>query len=442
MTIDRRDFLLIGGSLVAGSACARSAGPAPLSSPQPPAPAAAAAPAGSWEAVCELFDLDSSYIHMSCLFLASHPRPVREAIDAHRRGLDENPVLYWKQNAWPLDRAARAAAASFLGADPGEVAMTDSTTMGLGLLYGGFELKPGQEVLTTEHDHYVTYEALRFRSLRDGASVRKVALFASSAAATEDEIVSRLMAAVTPRTRVVAVTWVHSSTGMKLPIRAMAEALARANQGRDPADRALLCVDGVHGLGSENFKVQDLGCDFFAAGCHKWLFGPRGTGVLWGRESEWHNVHRSIPPFELEAFGPWRAGTDPERSPGGVMITPGGFHSFEYRWALPPAFELHDTIGRALIEQRIHALNRQLKEGLAAMKHVTLHTPMSERLSSGLTCFEVAGMKPDAVIHALLENKIIGSVTFYRTPYARLTPGLLNTPEQVDMTLGAVRALA
>jgi selenocysteine lyase/cysteine desulfurase len=405
-------------------------------------PAATGAPQSSWQGVRELFDLDPAYMHMAGLLLASHPRPVREAIDSHRRALDNNPVLYWEHQGSTLNQAARTAAAGFLGGDPGEVAMTDSTTMGLGLLYGGFALRPGQEILTTEHDHYVTHEALRFRSLRDGAPMRKVALFASSATATEDEIVKRLMAALTPRTRVVAVTWVHSSTGMKLPIRTMAGALARANQGRDPADRALLCVDGVHGFGIENFKVQDLGCDFFVAGCHKWLFGPRGTGLLWGRESEWHNVHQSIPPFEREALGPWLAGKDPERSPGGLMLTPGGFHSFEHRWALPPAFELHETIGRDNIEERIHGLNRQLKEGLAAMKHVTLHTPMSESLSSGLTCFEVAGMKPDAVIHALLEKKIIGSVTPYRTPYARLTPGLLNTPEQVDTALGAIRALA
>lgn len=71
--------------------------------------------------------------------------------------------------------------------------------------------------------------------------------------------------------------------GLKLPIREIADALAELNRDRHEGDRALLCVDGVHGLGVEDLSMQDLGCDFFVAGCHKWLFGPRGTGLVWGK---------------------------------------------------------------------------------------------------------------------------------------------------------------
>ena len=76
------------------------------------------------------------------------------------------------------------------------------------------------------------------------------------------------------------------------------------------------------------------------------------------------------------------------------MMTPGGFHSFEHRWALGEAFEFHRAIGKAKVAARIHELNRQCKEGLAAMKHVTLHTPLSDECSAGIITFEVAGMKP------------------------------------------------
>ena len=73
------------------------------------------------------------------------------------------------------------------------------------------------------------------------------------------------------------------------------------------------------------------------------------------------------------------------------MATPGGFHSFEHRWALGEAFAFHRRIGRERITERIHALATQYKEGLAAMPHVTLHTPLSPALSAGLICFEVQG---------------------------------------------------
>jgi selenocysteine lyase/cysteine desulfurase len=445
MPLARRDFLLIGSGLLAQAACAGSAAERETVEAAARQPAAGAPRVGgfaSWQAVRDLFDLDWSYLHMAGLLLTSHPTPVREAIAHHRRMLDRNPAVYIHQEWQKLDQVARRAAAAFLGADSGEVAMTDSTTMGLGLLYGGFRLRPGQEIVTTEHDHYVTHQALRFRSLRDGAPLRKVALFAVSAKATEEEIVGRLARAISPRTRLVAITWVHSSTGVKLPLRAIADRIAEANRGRDEADRVLLAVDGVHGFGIEDFRVDELGCDFFVAGCHKWLFGPRGTGLLWGRQREWKNVQPTIPPFEKEAFAPWIEERSEEPGQGGIHMTPGGFHSFEHRWALSAAFDLHQQIGRKRIEERIHALNGQLKEGLAKMRHVTLHTPGDRALSAGLVCFEVAGMKPDEVVEHLLAKRIVASATPYRTSYARLTPGLLNTPEEVETALRAVGELA
>ena len=164
----------------------------------------------------------------------------------------------------------------------------------------------------------------------------------------------------------LAVTWVHSSTGVKLPLRAIADALRPLNASRPPAERVLLCVDGVHGLGVENVTLPELGCDFFVAGCHKWLFGPRGTGLVWGRDEAWERVRPTIPSFS--GGGP--AGE----------LTPGGFHSFEHRWALSEAFAFHRAIGKARVAARIHDLSRRVKDGLTALPHVTLYTPRADAL--------------------------------------------------------------
>ena len=91
--------------------------------------------------------------------------------------------------------------------------------MGLGLLYGGLALRKGQEILTTIHDHYSTEISLRLRAERTGAAVRQIALYRSLKTVSRDEIVDSLRKGVTPATRIVAVTWVHSSTGLKLPIQ-------------------------------------------------------------------------------------------------------------------------------------------------------------------------------------------------------------------------------
>jgi isopenicillin-N epimerase len=431
--MNRRDFLVRTGLTLGTSALAARF-------PQPRALADLTAPSTleTWDAVRAQFTLTRDRIHMAGFLLASHPKPVREAIDTHRRGLDENPADYLHGNAERLEGAVLRAAADYLGGQPTDIALTDSTTMGLGLLYGGLTLREGQEILTTTHDHYSTAMSLQLRATRTGASLRQIPLYQQPATASQEEIIDALVKAVRPQTRIVAVTWVHSSTGVKLPIRAMADALTNLNADRAEADRALLCVDGVHGLGVDDVRMEDLGCDFLIAGCHKWLFGPRGTGLVWGHPRAWPVANATIPPFDREMGQIWLKQIPPKAIPMGRMMTPGGFHSFEHRWALGEAFQFHQAIGKARIAARIHALNRQTKEGLAEMRHVTLHTPRADDLSAGLVCFEVEGLSPEQVVARLHERGIVASVTPYATRYARLAPSLLTSPEEVDKTLREV----
>jgi selenocysteine lyase/cysteine desulfurase len=123
-------------------------------------------------------------------------------------------------------------------------------------------------------------------------------------------------------------------------------------------------------------------------------------------------------------------------------MTPGGFHSFEHRWALPAAFDLHLSMGKARVQQRIHQLNTQTKEGLAKVKGVKLYTPMSPELSSGLVCFDVDGVPQVEVVERLHKQGIIASNTPYRQSYARFAPSLINNPEEIDRAVAAVAGLS
>src|SRR5436309_3653560 len=432
--MNRRDFLVRTGlALSTGMLAADFPLAKVLASPAQPVKL------DTWEAVRDQFLLSRDVIPMPGSFLASHPTPVREAIEVHRRGLDANPMGYWFDQSEKLEASVLRAAADYLGASPTDFALTDSTTMGLGLLYGGLKLREGQEVLTTIHDHYSTEMSLRLRAERSGVSIRQIPLYQKLETVMREEIVETLVKALRPETRIVAVTWVHSSTGLKLPIREMAGVLAKINASRSEGDRVLLCVDGVHGLGVEDVTMQDLGCDFFIAGTHKWLFGPRGTGLVWGHPRAWPVANAIIPTFDFDAYAIWMKEVPPKQIPFGAIMTPGGFHSFEHRWALAEAFRFHQTIGKARIAKRIHALNRQLKEGLLRMKHVKLITPLAEELSAGIVCFEVEGQKPQQVVDHLRQRRIMASVSPYATQYVRLAPSLLTSPEEVEKTLQELR---
>ena len=200
-----------------------------------------------WAKVRAQFRLAPDYVHLAGFYISSHPAPVRAAIDAFRQAIDDNPFLVvergmFESQAQNLQRKVREDVAAYLGGSQEEIALTPNTTTGLALVYHGLPLKPGDEVLVTRHDHYSHHEAIRFATERNGASVRRFALFDDASAATVGGIVSRVREAVRPATRVLGITWVHSSTGMRLPVRQIADALRELNRDRPPDERVLLGV--------------------------------------------------------------------------------------------------------------------------------------------------------------------------------------------------------
>jgi len=440
MDVSRRMFLATAGAITAGAlAPGRLLAAVAQHAPNPP-------DVTTWAAVRALFPLDKTKAHFAGFFLASHPKPVSDAIAAFRRALDENPFLQIEHRMLTetdnVLAAVCASAAKYMGGKPEEVALTPNTTTGLALVYHGLPLSPGDELLVTEHDHYVHHEAVRTAALRAGAKTRKIALYGDASKVTTDDVVARIEKAIRPETRVLGVTWVHSSTGVRLPIRAIAFLVGQVNAQRDPQKPLLLVVDGVHGFGCIDESAAELGADFFSAGTHKWMFAPRGTGVLWGRADRWPLLRPVIPSFaDLPLYEAWMKGEAPGPTTAS-MVSPGGFLAYEHQWAMSAAFEMHAKMGRARVAARIRALNDQLKEGLADMRHVHLHTPLDADVSAGINAFEVAGLDPEKVVAKLLEKNIVASTSPYRVSYARLSAGLMNDEREVDAALGAVRGLA
>ena len=434
--LSRRQFLAVPVALGATAFLPRGFADA-LAEGTPPLP-----DLSDWNRVRAQFALDPDWMHFASFFIASHPAPVRDAIEAWRRAMDRDPFRtvehgMFEDDADNLPLQARTTIARYLGGRADDVALTRSTTESLALVYHGLPLKPGDEVLATTHDHYSHHESIRLATRRAGATARRVALYDDAADASTDALIGRLLDALAPGTRVVGLTWVHSSTGMRLPIREMAGAL------KDRRPDILLVVDGVHGLGAVDETVATMGADYICAGCHKWMFAPRGTALVWANADNWARLTPLVPNFsELESYNAWMEGREPTTPMNAARMMPGGFHAFEHQWAMGAAFAMHERMGRARVAARIRALNDQLKASLAANRKVRVHTPRSGELSAGLVAFEVDGLKPEDVVARLLERRIIASTSPYAVSYARLAPSLVNTPEEVDRAAQAVHAIA
>lgn len=401
----------------------------------------------TWSGLRSQFDLATDRLHFETFFLASHPRPVREAIDAYRKAIDAEPMLevehrMFTDDANNIQYALRDQMSGYLGAKRDEIAITGSTTASLAMVYAGLPLEPGDEVLTTDYDHYSQHESIRFATKKARATMRRFKLYESAPRATVAEMTKSLRAAIRPETRVVGLTWVHSCTGVRIPVRALADVIADVNRGRGAKDRIFMVLDGAHGFGSVDDTVSQMGCDYFCSGTHKWMWGPRGTGIIWAKEENWARLTPTVPSFsDLPAWMAWAKGEEPPKV-SAYIVSPGGFHAFEHQWGMGTAFRMHEAISRSRVTGRIAELNTRCKAGLAAIRGVSVVTPRDPNLSAGIVCFEVAGKTPDAIAEKMLERKIVGSSSPYLPSYMRLAPSALNTPEEVDQAVAAVREIA
>ena len=437
MSLSRRRFLAAPAALAATALVPSALTTALAAQAGPPADLS------DWGSVRAQFTLDPGYAHFASFFIASHPAPVREAIEGYRRAIDANPFLVierglFEDDAHNLPLQVQTVIAEYLGGRAQDVCLTPNTTTGLALVYHGLPLEPGDEVLCTTHDHYSHHESIRLATERAGASMRMIPLFQDASAASTDSLIAALLAGIGPKTRVVGLTWVHSSSGIRLPIREISAAL-RARSGAP----VLLVVDGVHGLGSTDETVATMGADYFCAGTHKWMFGPRGTGLVWANADNWARLRPLIPSFsDLDQYTAWEQGKRLGSPNNANRMTPGGFVAYDHQWATAAAFRMHQQMGPSRVAARIRSLNDQCKAGLGENRKVKIHTPVSGDLSAGLVCFEVEGVKPAEVVRQLLARNIIASTSPYAITYARLAPSLVNTPAEVDRAVQAIRGIS
>lgn len=420
---DRRTFLKQAGLFAASLPLGAALTPQAFGTP---------APTGGldkWAQLRQLFNQDPDYLHFSNFLITSHPKPVREAIERHRADLDRNPALAmdWElEHTWKCEAQVREWAGRYVQAKPAQIALTGSTTEGLAMIYGGIHVRPDQEILTTVHEHYSTRNSLEFRVRKEGTQVRKIKLFEEAYRVSADEVLGSIDRAIRPNTRVLGMTWVQSGSGVKLPIGEIGKLVEEHNRQRDEQDRILYVVDGVHGFGVEDLAFPDMHCDFFIAGTHKWMFGPRGTGIICARSEVLTDVTPTEPTFSQD--------TDFATS-----MTPGGYHAFEHRWALDEAFKLHLQLGKADVQARIHELNSYLKRRLQQHRQIELVTPLSPALSAGFTFFRVKDQDSEKVAaHLMQQRVVVDAVHRDAGPVVRTAPGLLNDESQIDRLMAVL----
>jgi selenocysteine lyase/cysteine desulfurase len=376
----------------------------------------------TWRLVKRQFPLEEGLIYLNAANVCPASRPVLDRYVELLRDFQANPSFQNRDKYRPMRETVRSRVAALLGASADEVAITRNTSEGTNLVVRGIPLKPGDEVVITDHNHPSNNESWKLRAQREGLVVKSVSVRVPARSA--DELIAGIGKALTPRTRVIAITHLTSTTGIRYPIRPIAE-LARKHD-------IFFHVDGAQTFGAFEVNLEELGCDSYSASAHKWPMGPLEAGVLYVRSERIGQLCPSI------VSAGWS-----DALKGARKFEAVGQQDDPRVAALGAAIDLLNLIGMRQVEGRIRSLAGRAKLALAAMANVELKTNLEPELSGGVIKFRLKDV-PTRQAYDLLWKRhrlAIAMTPGGESEGLRFSPHIYNTFEDIDRAVAAVREL-
>lgn len=241
----------------------------------------------------------------------ARPRSVFETYQRWQRELESEPVEFLSRRLPDLLSEARASLAGYVGTSPNNLVFVPNATHGMNIIARSLDLRPGDEVLGTDHEYGAVERTWRFVCERQGALYRTqpIPLPVTSAEA----IIEELWRGVTERTRMIVVSHISSPTALIFPVSEIAR--------RAAAQGILTAVDGAHAPGQIDLNLDTIGADFYVGNGHKWMSGAVGAGFLYARPNRqqllkplvvswgWEPREPGLSPFQ-DYFG-WIGTDDP-----------------------------------------------------------------------------------------------------------------------------------
>jgi isopenicillin-N epimerase len=365
-----------------------------------------------WHVVQAAFEVDRNIVNLNNGGVSPSPRLVQDALRRDLARGNEAPAYAMWSVLEPEVEIVRARLAALFGCDVEEVAITRNACESLETVLFGFDLKAGDEVLTTNQDYPRTLAALRQREKREGIVVRTISFPVPPSSL--GDLLARFRAALTPRTRVLLVSHMTYLTGQIFPVAEI------CRMGREAGVEVV--VDGAHALAQLPFRRDDLGCDYYGATLHKWVMAPHGTGFLYVRRSK------------IAGLWPLMAATSEIRADDIRKFEQIGTHPAAVHNAAREALAFHEVLGTERKSARLRYLRDRWARRLARHPRVRLLTDLSPEMSCGLGTFAVEGMAPSALAEALWDRARIFVVAFGHEEFAgvRVTPSFYTRIEDVD----------
>ncbi|MDB5205715.1 MAG: aminotransferase class V-fold PLP-dependent enzyme [Flavisolibacter sp.] len=374
-----------------------------------------------WYYIQQSFTVSPSLINLNNGGVSPAPKTVQDAMKRYYDFSNEAPSYYMWRILDQGRETLRNNLANLAGCSAEEIAINRNSSEGLETIIFGLPLKEGDEVVASKQDYPNVVHAWQQREIRDKIKLVWVNLELPS----EDEayLVKSFVSAFTPKTKVVNITHIINWNGQILPVKKIAaEAHKRGIE---------VLVDGAHSFAHLDFKIPELGADYFASSLHKWLYAPIGSGVLYVRKEKIKNIYplfASDDPFKDDIRKFEALGTRP----------------FFIEQAIGKAIEFHEMIGAERKQKRLHYLKNYWMEKVKNIPKVKLHTSLDPSYGGAIGMISIEGKKP-AELDAWLFNKHkihTTTIVWENISGVRITPNVYTTTKNLDVLVEGITTFA
>lgn len=373
-----------------------------------------------WAHVRKGYRLKPDYINLENGWYCIQPTEVLEKYLEHLKYINNEGSHYMRTVQYDNKKAIAAQLAEMAGCNADELAITRNTTESLDMIIAGLDWKAGDEAIMAEQDYGAMLDMFAQVSKRYGTVNKTISI--PNHPKSDEEIVELYEKAITPKTKLLMVCHMINITGHILPIRKICD---MAHSKGVP-----VMVDGAHTLAHIDFKISDLGCDYFGASLHKWLSVPLGAGVLWVKKD---NIKKVWPIFA--------EGDKKEDDIARLNHT--GTIPVATDLTIPDAINYYKKLGGARKEERLRYIQKYWTNKVRNLPHVIINTPEDPKRCCAIANFGIKGMKPAEIAETLMKKHKIFTVAIDRPGVqgCRVTPNVFTSTADVDALVKAIESM-
>src|SRR5687768_9552385 len=426
--IDRRNFLARAGSGLGLAALTSPAVASLVENVQAAgravdnlSPFDAASDEDYWSAIQQAFSVTRGIINLNNGGVSPSPRMVTEAFVRYTWQQEDATAYTMWQILEPQSETIRTGLAEIFGCDREEIAITRNASESLEILLMGMDFKPGDEILTTTQDYPRMLTTLRQRERREGLVLKLVKI--PIPPKNLNEITAAFERGITNRTKLILVSHQVNITGQITPVKAICD-MARA-KGIETI------VDGAHSFAQFDFKHKDLGCDYFGTSLHKWLYAPKGSGLLFVKRDK------------IEKLWPLMA-AETKQNNDIRKFEEIGTHSAAPRLAIGEAMLFHNGLGGKRKEARLRYLSRYWMNRLKDVPKIGFNTSFDPNQSCAIANVKVDGIDPTAIGSYLFNKHRIFTTPIIHEEFQgiRITPNVYTTLGELDRFCNVMEKIA